>query len=310
MTDTFRVLQPGLLTTIQDLGRPHVVSAGVPAGGAMDRFAHSAANLLVGNDRSAATLECTIRGPRLAALRPCIVAITGADLGPAVNGLPVPMWTSVPLQEGDELGFGARRMGIRAYIAVSGGFLGDRWLGSMSTNLMSARGGVHGRGLVLGDTLAAGESMVAHESGRSLDAARRPHYGERALHAIPGPHASRLTTDSRAALFGAPYTLSPDSNRMGYRLLGPILEAPGDDVLSFALLTGVVQLPRGGQPILLMADCQTAGGYPVVATLATASMSIAAQLAPGDEIVFAETPVEEALATRAAQLAALEFLSS
>jgi antagonist of KipI len=310
MTDTLRVVQPGLLTTIQDLGRPHVAAAGVPAGGVMDRFAHSAGNLLVGNDRSAATLECTIRGPRLTALRGCVVAITGADLGPAVNGSPVPMWTAVPLQEGDELAFGARVTGIRAYIAVGGGVLGDRWLGSLSTNLMSARGGMHGRGLVAGDTLAAGESMVGHESGRSLDPALRPSYGERTLHAIPGPHTSRLTADSRAALFGAPYTLSPDSNRMGYRLLGPILEAPGDDVLSFALVAGVVQLPRGGQPILLMADYQTAGGYPVVATVATASMAIAAQLAPGDEIVFDEVAVEKALAMRAAQLAALESLNS
>jgi antagonist of KipI len=310
MTETMQVVQPGLLTTIQDLGRPHVVTAGVPAGGAMDRFAHSAANLLVGNDRSAATLECTIRGPRLAALRACVVAITGADLGPTVNGAPVPMWTAVPMQEGDELAFGARAMGIRAYIAVAGGFLGDRWLGSMSTNLMSARGGMHGRALVAGDTLAAGESMVGHESGRFLDAALRPPYGERTLSAIPGPHVSRLTADSRTALFGAPYTLSPESNRMGFRLLGPILEAPGDDVLSFALVVGVVQLPRGGQPILLMADYQTAGGYPIVATLATASISIAAQLAPGDEIVFAETPIETALTLRKAQLAALDSLTS
>jgi antagonist of KipI len=310
MTDTLRVVQPGLLTTIQDLGRPHVAGAGVPAGGAMDRFAHTAANLLVGNDRSAATLECTIRGPRLAALRACVIAITGADLGPTVNGDAVPAWTAVPLQEGDELGFGARGTGIRAYIAVAGGFLGDRWLGSMSTNLMSKRGGMHGRALIAGDTLSAGQSMVAHESGRSLEAALRPPYGERTLHSIPGPHAPRLTAGSRAALFGAPYALSPDSNRMGFRLLGPILEAPGEDVLSFALVAGVVQLPRGGQPILLMADYQTAGGYPVVATLATASLSVAAQLAPGDEIVFAEAPIEKALAMRAAQLAALASLTN
>ena len=310
MTEAFRVMEPGLLTTIQDLGRPHVVASGVPAGGAMDRFAHSAANLLVGNDRGAATLECTVRGPRLHASRPCVVAITGADLDPHLHGSAAPTWTAFAMRKGDELGFGRRRMGTRAYVAVAGGFLGDRWLGSTSTNLMTARGGMHGRGLVAGDSLAAGESMVPEETGRTLAESLRPRYGDHTMHAIAGPHAARLMPDSRAALFGATFTLSPNSNRMGYRLDGHALEAPGDELLSFALVAGVVQLPRGGTPILLMADHQTAGGYPVVATVVSASMPVAAQLAPGDEMVFAEVTVESALEMRAGQLAALESLMS
>lgn len=274
----------------------------------MDRFAHSAANLLVGNDRAAATLECTVRGPRLKAALPCVVAVTGADLEPQVNGNPAPMWTAFAIQTGDELGFGRRKLGTRAYIAVAGGFLGDRWLGSMSTNLMTARGGMHGRALVAGDALAAGETLVPEESGRTLEESLRPRYEDHTLHAVAGPHATRLTPDSRSALFGARFTLSPDSNRMGYRLDGPLLEAPGEELLSFALVTGAVQLPRGGKPILLMADYQTAGGYPVVAVVVSASMPVAAQLAPGDEMVFAETTVESALKLRTAQLAALESL--
>ena len=309
MSDVFRVVAPGLLTTIQDLGRPHVVAAGVTAGGAMDRFAHAAGNLLVGNDRGAATLECTLRGPRLAATRSCVVAITGADLEPQLNGAPVPMWTAIPVREGDELGFGRRLLGARAYIAVAGGFVGDRWLGSMSTNLMAARGGMHGRALATGDTLAAGASMV-EESGRTLEESMRPRYDGRTLHAVPGPHAGRLTPDSRAALFGAPFTISPNSNRMGFRLQGPTIDAPGEELLSIALVTGAVQLPRGGEPILLMADYQTAGGYPVVATVVSASMRIAAQKAPGDEITFAETTVENALEMRRAEASALESLLS
>jgi antagonist of KipI len=308
--EAFRVLEPGLLTTIQDLGRPHVVASGVPAGGAMDRFAHAAANLLVGNDRAAATLECTVRGPRLRAAHQCVVAVTGADLEPHVNGRPAPAWTAFAMQDGDELGFGRRRAGTRSYIAVAGGFLGDRWLGSTSTNLMTARGGMHGRALVAGDVLAAGDSMVPYETGRTLDESLRPRYDNHTLHAIAGPQAARLTPDSRSALFGARFTLSPNSNRMGYRLDGPTLEGAGDQLLSFALVAGAVQLPGGGKPILLMADHQTAGGYPVVAVVVSASMPIAAQLAPGDEMVFAETSVDSALEMRAGQLAALDSLMS
>ena len=309
MTEAFQVVEPGLLTTIQDLGRPHVVASGVPAGGAMDRFAHSAANLLCGNDRGAATLECTVRGPRLTAMRRSVVAVTGADLEPHVNGNAAPAWTAFAMEEGDQLGFGRRRLGTRAYIAVAGGFLGDRWLGSLSTNLMTARGGMHGRALVAGDVLAAGESMVPDETGRTLEESSRPRYEDHTLHAVAGPHARRLYPESRAALFGARFVVSPNSNRMGYRLDGPTLDAPGDELLSIALVAGAVQLP-GGKPILLMADHQTAGGYPVVAVVVSASMPVAAQLAPGDELIFAETTIESALEMRAGQLAALESLTS
>src|SRR5260370_13546019 len=142
MMAVLRVVLPGLLTTVQDIGRPNAVASGVPPGGAMDRFAHSAANLLVGNDRSAATLECTLRGPQLGAEQPCHIAVTGADFGPRVNGVQAPMWTAITLHAGDELSFGSTRVGARAYIAVAGGIAGDRWLGSISTNLMVGRGGM------------------------------------------------------------------------------------------------------------------------------------------------------------------------
>ena len=310
MTDSFTVLEPGLLTTIQDLGRPHAVTAGVPAGGAMDRFAHTAANLLAGNDRGAATVECTLIGPRLRALRDCVIALAGADLQPRVNGVEVDTWTAFGLNDGDELSFGRRRDGARLYIAIAGGFLGDRWLGSLATNLMSARGGMHGRALAAGDLLGAGQSLVPHETGRTLGASMRPRYGDHALRTVAGPHAGRLTASSREALHAATFTLHHDSNRMGYRLEGHRLETEGDDILSFALVAGAVQLPRGGRPILLMADHQTAGGYPVVATVVSASMPVAAQLAPGDEVRFEAVSLEEALAMRARQLAALESLMS
>ena len=305
MPETFQVLQPGILTTIQDGGRPNAVPSGVPRGGAMDRFALAAANLLAGNVPGAAVLECTMTGPRLVAMRDCTIAITGGDLAPSV-----PMWTAVAMTSGDELSFAGRRSGARAYIAVGGGILGDRWLGSMSTNLMCARGGMHGRALMAGDVISCEELLYPPEPGFALDVQHRPDYSRHSLGLIPGPHHSRLTEDSREQLWSSTFTVNPRSNRMGYRLDGATLEAPGDEVLSFVLVSGAIQLPAGGQPILLMADSQTAGGYPVIATVTSESMPFAAQLAPGDELTFEETTIEKALRARAAQRAALESLTS
>ena len=305
---TFTVVKPGLMTTVQDLGRPQAAASGVTPGGAMDRFAHVAANLLVGNDRSAATLECTITGPSLFAGVACVVAVTGADLEPMIGGRPIPMWTGVALAAGDQLSFGTRRSGARAYIAVAGGFVADRWLGSMSTNLLVGRGGVGGRALRRGDVLSAGQAMWS-EPGLTLAPEHRPAYADRTLRVIGGPHAGRLTPESRAALLGTAFAVSRSSNRMGYRLDGPTLEAPGQELLSFQLVAGAVQLPAGGQPILLMADHQTAGGYPVVAVVVSASLPMAAQLAPGDEIRFEEVTLERAVEMRAAQRRALETLT-
>lgn len=277
----------------------------------MDRFAHRAANLLVDNDEGAATLECTLSGPELVALQSCLVAVTGADFDPRVNGEPEPMWTGMFLSAGDELSFAGRRLGGRAYIAVAGGIAADRWLGSISTNLMAARGGMHGRHLLAGDMIAlAGEPRAPAISGRHLGHNLRPDYEDHTLRAIVGPHIRRLGAEGRKTLFNSEFKVSRDADRMGYRLEGPALDASGDELLSFGLAAGALQVPRSGQPILLMADHQTAGGYPVVATVASAAMPVAAQLLPGDKLRFAEVSIEAALKLRAAQRAALDLLKS
>jgi antagonist of KipI len=309
VSEVLRVEKPGLFTTIQDLGRPNAMSAGVPPGGAMDRFAHRAANLLTGNDEGAATLECTLSGPFLLALQPCLVAITGADFDPQINGRSAQMWTGIFLSEGDELTFEGRRSGARAYLAVAGGIAGDRWLGSLSTSMLAARGGMHGRLLLAGDVIAIASAAAAPAiSGRHLGEYRRPDYARHTLAAIAGPHLRRLGAESRKALFGSAFEVSRDADRMGYRLEGPVLEISGDELLSFGLVAGAVQVPRSGHPILLMAEHQTAGGYPVAATVASASMPVAAQLLPGDKLNFAEVTIETALRLRAAQRVALDSL--
>jgi len=311
MSGLLHVLEPGLFTTVQDLGRPSAITAGVSPGGAMDRFAHSTANLLVGNEVGLATLECTLSGPRLEVEHSCLLAVTGADFELQVNGKPIPMWTGIFLSPGDQLSFKRRVTGARAYVGIAGGVAGDRWLGSISTNLMAARGGMRGRILTRGDVLTtATDAAVPVISGRHLDSRLRPDYASHALHAIRGPHANRLDADAVRALFSSTFAVSRDADRMGYRLDGPQLRSSGDELLSFGLTAGAVQLPAGGQPILLMADHQTAGGYPVVAAVISASLPIAAQLAPGEELRFVETGVDEALRLRAMQQAALASLRS
>jgi antagonist of KipI len=309
VTPALRVETPGLLTTIQDLGRPNAMSAGVSRGGAMDRFAHSAANLLVGNDAGVATLECTLRGPHLVAERACLLAITGGDLDPSINGRPAPQWAGFFMSEGDHLTFDARRAGARTYIAIAGGVVGDRWLGSASTNLMASRGGMHGRALAPGDTIQAGDPTEGPGvSGRHLDEGLRPAYADQTLHVIAGPHLKRLGATGRSLLFDSAFEVGIDANRMGYRLKGPVLDAAGEELLSFGLTAGALQLPGGGRPILLMADCQTAGGYPVIATVVSAALPIAAQLAPGDEFRFAEIDMNGALRMRRERAVALDSL--
>ena len=303
MSVALRVVKPGLLTTVQDAGRPHAVASGVSPGGAMDRFALFAANVLVGNQPGVAALECTVRGPRLVAERGCMVAVTGGDLEFKVNGAEGPTWTAIALEEGAELSFGARRAGARAYLAVGGGIVADRWLGSFSTDLAVGRGGMYGRALIEGDVIEAAEMADAPPVGRSLPSELRPDYSDHSLRAIAGPHPA-------PDIFGPAFQVTPESNRMGYRLDGRAVHAAGDELLSFVVVAGAVQVPSGGRPILLMADHQTAGGYPVVAVVAGASMPVAAQLAPGDELRFLETSIDQALAMRAAERKALDSLTT
>jgi len=262
----------------------------------MDRFALAAANRLVGNPEGAAGLECALNGPVLLALQPCLVAVTGADFTPSINGAQIPLWTGVYLAAGERLSFTARKWGARCYLAVAGGLAGSRWLGSLATYLLVEKGGFAGRTLEAGDVLSraapAPRPLIA---GRHLSRRLLPDYRpEPALAAIAGPHHRRLNRTSRAALNRSTFAVSRDADRMGFRLEGPQLELSGSELLSVGLTMGAVQLPIGGQPILLMADHQTAGGYPVILGVARAALPLAAQLLPGDRLTFVEVGVADA----------------
>jgi len=310
--DVLRVELPGMLATIQDLGRPGRRAAGVPPGGAMDAFALVAANLLVGNPEGAAALECALSGPTLTALTGCLVAVTGANFQASLNGQPMPTWEGVFVAPGDRLEFAGRIRGARVYIAVAGGLTGDRWLGSVATYLLAGRGGIHGRPVKAGDLLAAaGPPPRPLVAGRELPEPLRPPYRDHPeLLTIAGPYISRLSAKQRRALFAEEWTVSRDADRMGYRLEGPELAVDGPELVSFGLTAGCVQLPASGKPILLMADGQTAGGYPVVATVARCDLPLAAQLMPGDHLRFRETTVEAAQEEWRRRQSALDRLRS
>ena len=291
----FQVEAGGLLTTVQDGGRWGHQREGVPLSGAMDTFAVSAANLLLGNARTEAVLEITLLGPSLLALADTRIALCGADLSARVEGEPVALWWTLPLRAGQRLSFGRRRAGARAYLAVAGGFAVPRMLGSRSTLLRAGLGGYDGRRLRVGDVLE-GFSITPAPGERGLRPNDIPSYSLPArLSLLPGPHSSAFTQGSWEALVSSEYVLTPQSDRMGYRLDGPAVERmEGSEILSEAMPFGGLQVPPDGRPILLMADRQTTGGYPLIGTVISADLPRAGQLAPGDSILFQAVTLEEA----------------
>lgn len=307
---SFIVRKPGLLATVQDLGRYGHQKYGVSASGAMDPAAARTANLLVGNDGNAAVLELTLAGAELAAEEDALIAICGGDMAPHADGSPVPQWRPVPLRQGSVLRFAARKSGCRVYVAAAGGFGVPLELGSASTYIRAGIGGLEGRALRAGDRLpvqpakpgSLAAQMLAHfRTGAPAPNWHAEHFvvshagGAAAVRAIAGPDAGALTAESRAALFGEPFRLSVHSDRMGCWLEGPALElAAPREPLSEAVALGTVQLPPGGRPIVLLADRQTTGGYPKIAYVATVDIPVLAQLAPGDPIQFEEIGLEEA----------------
>ncbi|MET0164523.1 MAG: biotin-dependent carboxyltransferase family protein, partial [Vicinamibacterales bacterium] len=222
------VIRPGLLTTIQDLGRWGYQASGVPVAGPMDDFSHRLANLLVGNPRDAATLEVTLIGPELEFDVPAVVAVSGADFDVTCNGQPIPMNTSTAIPGGARLAFGRRAAGARAYLAVSGGVRTNPLLGSRATHLVSAMGGIGGRALVGGDRLPIGASFQAGTLRRAPGIAL-PNAGRARLRIVPGPQNEWFRPQASTTLTSVSFRVSPRSNRMGYRLEGPPLPRQRDD---------------------------------------------------------------------------------
>lgn len=297
MTSLLEVETGGLLTTVQDLGRVGRQRSGLSPGGVMDPFAATVANLLLGNPRGDAVLEITLLGPALRVLAETQIAICGGDLSALLDGEPLPLWKTVTVRAEQRLSFARRRAGARAYLAVSGGFAVPEVAGSRATFLRGNLGGLEGRALRGGDILpGVVPPLLAAE--RSLRLSDQPAYElPAALRVLPGPHLPHFTDTGQAAFFAASYTVSPQSDRQGYRLSGPAVSRSNlGDLLSEPMPLGGIQVPPDGQPILLMADRQTTGGYPLVAVVISADIPRAAQLAPGDALHFVPISFADAAA--------------
>ena len=335
------ILKPGLLSTVQDLGRTGSRHLGVISAGALDQVALRVANRLVGNDDNAAAIEITVGLPFSVVFRQATrIALTGADCGATLDGTPIHAWWSVPVEAGQTLALQTSTQAMRTYLAVAGGLDVPALLGSRSTDLKSVFGGAEGRALAEGDTLPTAD-MGKTASATGVSAWDQPAFGVKsptwcrlayagALPAANGaPKTSRgngaepmvvrvirasehamFDAAAQKALWQAEWTITPKSNRMGYRLSGPTLQrtkaAEGLDLLSHAVLPGTIQVPPNGQPILLMGDAQTAGGYPKIGAVITADLWLLAQARLNTAVRFVECTREDAVE---AQRALLRYLS-
>jgi antagonist of KipI len=261
----------------------------------MDHEALVLANRLVGNGDNAAGLECTLIGPRLQFTDARLVAVTGADMAPTLNGEAFPTWQGLPVKAGDVLRLGSARSGVRAYVTVAGGIETPLVLGSRSTYPRGRLGGFEGRALRKGDRLPLGGSSTALRP-RRVSPERIPAYGSLARVAVVlGPQDDRFTSAGIAAFLEGPYEVLPQSDRMGARLKGPFIEhTHGHDIISDGVAMGSIQVIGEGQPIVLLADRQSAGGYTKIATVCSFDLGRIAQLKPGGSLRFHRVTVAEA----------------
>jgi len=305
------IRQPGLATTVQDLGRIGHYALGFPQGGAMDQESARLANALVGNGPEAAVLECAYMGPVIAVTAPIEIAVTGAPIEVRVNGEPRPAWTRLRLETGDELSFGVIQGGTRFFIALRGGIDVPLALGSRSTYAIGGIGGVEGRALRAGDvldTLAPAGPLPAIDTVADAD---RPAFSrEQEVRIMFGLYDHLLSGEGRRRLVEEDWTLTPTADRMGLRYSGPGVEwrereqpfGAGQDpsnIVDAGYAVGSIQIPGGTQPIVLHRDAVSGGGYAMVATVISADMDLVARAAPGTRTRFVPVDMTTALAARA-----------
>lgn len=289
-----RVVRGGLMTTVQDLGRFGFQSRGVPPSGPMDVASHRLANLVVGNPQNAATLEITLLGPELLFECDARLAVCGAEFAVTAAGVQLRPGLSHEVRAGSTVRFAARIRGARAYLAVNGGIDVPPVLGSRATHVVSGMGGGDGRRLQEGDCLPLGEPLPLRRSLARSYSVDLPSGGA-SLRVLIGPHDDAFAESAVRDFFDAKFIVANESDRMAYRLQGPRVISSAGELISDVLPDGGVQVPGSGQPILLMADRPTTGGYPIIATVITADLPIAGQLAPADWIRFAPCTRAEAM---------------
>lgn len=320
-TATVEVLKPGLQTTIQDGGRPGHLSRGIPPAGAQDYRSFAMASLLVGNavpppplslgDPGEAGLEILAMGPTLRFTEETVVALTGGEVAAMLDGEPVPGWTAVRAGEGATLKIGKVGPGARAYMAVAGGIEVPRYLGSRATYVRGAQGGLNGRALRSGDRLALGSlpEGVLELAGRAIAPALRRWLGPPwTVRVVPGPQAHLFSDEGVETFFSAEWKLSPTSDRMGFRFVGPQLEmkprpdylerdagSGPADIVDDIIPVGGIQVPGGIEPIAMGVENPTAGGYAKIGTVISTDLGVLGQIRPLEQVFFQGVSVEEAL---------------
>lgn len=305
MSPAFEVIEPGLFTTVQDRGRHGFQRFGVPVSGAMDQFALRAANLLAGNGENAAALEMTVIGPTLEFKGDAVVAVTGADLSAMLDGSPMPRWEAVSVAAGSRVSFHGMKDGIRGYLAISGGIDVPEVMGSRSTYVKGGFGGLNGAALSAGDVL---DTLAEANPARAMSPDfHAPVYGtEHELRVILGPQDHGFDDEVISTLLASTFTVSLDSDRMGYRLEGPQIAHKGSpDIISEGNPPGAVQVSGDGVPTVLMADRGTTGGYTKLATVISADLGRLAQAVPGESVRFTAVGHDEAVAALEEQEASL-----
>lgn len=309
---SIKVLKPGLQTSIQDLGRYGYQKYGVIVNGGMDTYSLRLANLLVGNEEGEGVLEMTFTGPSLEFQSDVLLSITGGDLSPTINGKPVPMWRPIYVKKGNTLEFGGYRLGSRSYLAMAGGYNVAKVMESRSTYLRAGIGGYQGRALQQGDTLEIGEPQtlsfrmiellkkkVTAEGFMSTtwyaDSSFLPISQSSKIRITKGRQFDLFSTESKSRLLTSSFQIATQSDRMGYRLSGVKLELEETlEMISEAVALGTIQVPPDGNPIILLADRQTVGGYPKIGQVAIVDIPLLAQMRPGGKIQFQEISLETA----------------
>jgi biotin-dependent carboxylase-like uncharacterized protein len=312
------VIKPGLATSVQDKGRTGYYHVGIPPSGSLDQFSACAANLLVGNDEGDAVLECTLLGPELRFHGNTLVAVTGAEMPPKVDGQPQPANEAFLVKAGQVLSFGYIKRGARAYIAVAGGIDVPVVLGSRSTYALGAFGGHHGRSLRKGDQLPVGKVCRVIQEGKSLpESMRAPLSKEVQLRVLPGLYYHRLTDESAAAFFADVWSVASEADRIGYRYRGGRAQqfrereqpfgagADPSNIVDAGYPVGSIQVPGGLEPIILHRDAVSGGGYATIGAVISADMDLIGQMQPSYHARFVPVTIAQALAER--HQAALHF---
>ena len=308
---TIEVLKPGLATSVQDAGRPGYYNLGIPLSGALDQFAFHLANRLVGNDEGAAALEAALLGPELVFSRPAIVAVTGGEATPRLNGEAMPRSASFAVKAGDRLSFDYMKLGARLYIAVAGGIDVPAVLGSRSTYGLGALGGFSGRKLAAGDVLPIGAAPARARPGRAAPKDLVTQYPkELELRVLPGLYFHRLTEESAESFFADTWVVAPEADRIGYRFRkGRALSfrarkqrfGAGSDpsnIVDAGYPYGSIQVPGGVEPIILHRDAVSGGGYAMIGTVISADMDRVAQMQPNNLARFVAVDMATALKAR------------